>query len=40
MFSFARLAGADFMLGVEMLSTGEVGCLGHNLGEAVTGRVP
>ncbi len=36
MFSFARLAGADPMLGVEMLSTGEVGCLGRNLGEALS----
>jgi carbamoyl-phosphate synthase large subunit len=36
MFSFARLAGADPMLGVEMLSTGEVGCLGRDLGEALS----
>jgi carbamoyl-phosphate synthase large subunit len=35
MFSFSRLAGADPMLGVEMLSTGEVGCLGRDLGEAL-----
>jgi len=35
MFSFARLAGADPMLGVEMLSTGEVGCLGRDLHEAL-----
>ena len=35
MFSFGRLAGADPMLGVEMLSTGEVGCLGRDLGEAL-----
>lgn len=35
MFSFARLAGADPMLGVEMLSTGEVGCLGRDLAEAL-----
>ena len=27
-FSFSRLAGADFMLGVEMASTGEVACFG------------
>lgn len=35
MFSFARLAGADPMLGVEMASTGEVGCLGEDLHEAL-----
>jgi carbamoyl-phosphate synthase large subunit len=35
MFSFARLAGADPLLGVEMLSTGEVGCLGRDLPEAL-----
>jgi carbamoyl-phosphate synthase large subunit len=35
MFSFARLAGADPLLGVEMLSTGEVGCLGRDLHEAL-----
>jgi carbamoyl-phosphate synthase large subunit len=35
MFSFSRLAGADPMLGVEMLSTGEVGCLGGDLHEAL-----
>ena len=35
MFSFSRLAGADPMLGVEMLSTGEVGCLGADLHEAL-----
>jgi carbamoyl-phosphate synthase large subunit len=35
MFSFSRLTGADPMLGVEMLSTGEVGCLGRDLGEAL-----
>ncbi|MEN8130298.1 MAG: carbamoyl-phosphate synthase (glutamine-hydrolyzing) large subunit [Pseudomonadota bacterium] len=35
MFSFARLAGADPMLGVEMASTGEVGCLGDDLHEAL-----
>ncbi|MEI8346185.1 MAG: ATP-grasp domain-containing protein, partial [Pseudomonadota bacterium] len=33
-FSFSRLKGADPMLGVEMSSTGEVGCLGHDLHEA------
>lgn len=33
-FSFSRLAGADFMLGVEMASTGEVGCFGENRYEA------
>ena len=35
MFSFGRLAGADPMVGVEMLSTGEVGCLGRDLHEAL-----
>jgi len=35
MFSFSRLTGADPMLGVEMLSTGEVGCMGRDLGEAL-----
>ncbi|VDK42313.1 unnamed protein product [Anisakis simplex] len=33
-FSFARLEGADAMLGVEMVSTGEVGCFGKNHYEA------
>ncbi|VDN19462.1 unnamed protein product [Cylicostephanus goldi] len=33
-FSFSRLAGADVMLGVEMASTGEVGCFGINRQEA------
>jgi carbamoyl-phosphate synthase large subunit len=28
MFSFSRLVGADPILGVEMASTGEVGCFG------------
>ena len=37
MFSFSRLVGADPMLGVEMASTGEVGCLGSDLhGQAVS----
>jgi len=35
MFSFGRLAGVDPMLGVEMASTGEVGCLGADLQEAL-----
>ena len=35
MFSFARLAGVDPLLGVEMASTGEVGCLGRDLDEAL-----
>ncbi|MCK6547084.1 carbamoyl-phosphate synthase (glutamine-hydrolyzing) large subunit [Myxococcota bacterium] len=35
MFSFSRLAGADPMLGVEMASTGEVGCFGDDLHEAL-----
>lgn len=33
-FSFARLAGADPTLGVDMASTGEVGCLGSDLDDA------
>lgn len=33
-FSFARLAGADVTLGVEMASTGEVACFGENKYEA------
>lgn len=33
-FSFPRLKGADPTLGVEMSSTGEVGCFGKNLEEA------
>lgn len=33
-FSFARLGGADPVLGVEMASTGEVACYGHNKHEA------
>src|SRR5690606_11978434 len=35
MFSFKRLGGADPILGVEMASTGEVGCLGHSFDEAL-----
>jgi carbamoyl-phosphate synthase large subunit len=35
MFSFSRLVGADPMLGVEMMSTGEVGCFGDDLQEAL-----
>jgi carbamoyl-phosphate synthase large subunit len=35
MFSFSRLVGADPMLGVEMASTGEVGCFGDDLHEAL-----
>ena len=34
-FSFSRLAGADPTLGVEMASTGEVGCFGNDLNEAL-----
>ena len=34
-FSFTRLGGADPRLGVEMTSTGEVACLGHNYSEAL-----
>jgi carbamoyl-phosphate synthase large subunit len=33
-FSFTRLQGADPTLGVEMASTGEVGCLGDDFDEA------
>jgi carbamoyl-phosphate synthase large subunit len=33
-FSFLRLEGADPTLGVEMASTGEVGCLGRDFEEA------
>ncbi len=33
-FSFSRLKGADPVLGVEMASTGEVACFGHDLHEA------
>jgi len=35
MFSFGRLHGADPLLGVEMASTGEVGCLAGNFHEAL-----
>ena len=35
MFSFSRLVGADPMLGVEMASTGEVGCFGDDINEAL-----
>ncbi|MCP4295194.1 MAG: carbamoyl phosphate synthase large subunit, partial [Proteobacteria bacterium] len=34
-FSFTRLLGADPTLGVEMASTGEVGCLGDDFNEAL-----
>jgi carbamoyl-phosphate synthase large subunit len=34
-FSFSRLHKADPVLGVEMASTGEVGCLGENYYEAI-----
>jgi carbamoyl-phosphate synthase large subunit len=33
-FSFMRLSGADLLLGVEMLSTGEVACLGESFADA------
>jgi len=33
-FSFSRLTGADVLLGVEMVSTGEVACFGENVYEA------
>jgi carbamoyl-phosphate synthase large subunit len=35
MFSFRRLTGADPLLGVEMASTGEVGCFGRTFEEAL-----
>ena len=35
MFSFGRLVGADPMLGVEMMSTGEVGCIGETVYDAL-----
>ena len=35
MFSFTRLSGADPVLGVEMASTGEVGCIGATFEEAL-----
>ena len=35
MFSFARLEGVDPILGVEMSSTGEVGCISENYEEAL-----
>lgn len=35
MFSFSRLIGADPMLGVEMMSTGEVGCIGDSVHDAL-----
>ncbi|MFH0889544.1 MAG: carbamoyl-phosphate synthase (glutamine-hydrolyzing) large subunit [Candidatus Aenigmatarchaeota archaeon] len=35
MFSFIRLSGSDPLLGVEMLSTGEVACLGDTFQEAL-----
>ena len=34
-FSFSRLGGADPVLGVDMASTGEVGCLGDDTDEAI-----
>ena len=33
-FSFTRLDGADPILGVEMSSTGEVGCIGDDFEDA------
>ncbi len=35
MFSFGRLHGADPLLGVEMASTGEVGCIASDMHEAL-----
>jgi len=34
-FSFSRLSGADPTLGVEMASTGEVACFGHDVQDAL-----
>ena len=34
-FSFSRLGGADPVLGVDMASTGEVGCIGDDTDEAI-----
>jgi len=34
-FSFSRLQKADPVLGVEMASTGEVGCIGEDFNEAI-----
>lgn len=34
-FSFTRLQKADPVLGVDMASTGEVGCIGHNFDDAL-----
>ncbi|MBD5233808.1 MAG: carbamoyl-phosphate synthase (glutamine-hydrolyzing) large subunit [Bacteroidales bacterium] len=34
-FSFSRLGGADPVLGVDMASTGEVGCIGDDTNEAI-----
>ena len=34
-FSFSRLQGADPVLGVDMSSTGEVGCIGDDTAEAI-----
>lgn len=38
-FSFARIAGADPLLGVEMASTGEVACFGRDVSEALLGAM-
>jgi len=35
MFSWSRLLGVDPKLGVEMVSTGEIACMGSTLGEAL-----
>jgi len=34
-FSFSRLHNADPVLGVDMASTGEVGCIGDDFSEAI-----
>ncbi len=35
MFSWSRLKGVDPQLGVEMVSTGEIACMGETFGEAI-----
>ena len=39
-FSFSRLHNADPVLGVDMSSTGEVGCIGDDFSEASTTASP
>ena len=40
MFSFVRLDKADYHLGVEMSSTGEVGCIGEDFPDSLHGSAP